>query len=151
MDDGGFGELVPVSERFRGVRSVVPFERGFDASYGLESVEHAAGLVRGRVAVVPRLLGLGEVVHSGVYASIAESLASIGTAAEVLAEGSIVSGLSNSTYVLADVRDGVLRAEARCRRRGAEWMWHVNVVDGDGTACSYSTVVIAVRPPRESS
>ena len=72
----------------------------------------------GRVTVRPELLGADGTVQSGVYAAIAESLASTGTAVEVVPDGLIPSGLSNSTHVVGDVRDGVLEATARCRARG---------------------------------
>jgi acyl-coenzyme A thioesterase PaaI-like protein len=88
-------------------------------------------------------------VHSGIHFAIAESLASTGTALEVLPQGLIPSGLSNSTHVLAPARDGVLEAVARCRARGElDWLWDVEITGADGTLYAASTVVIAVRPAR---
>ena len=83
---------------------VVPFERSFDAAYGLQYL----GPTRGRVTVRPELLGADGTVQSGVYAAMAESIASTATAVEVVPEGLIPSGLSNSTHVVGDVRSGVL-------------------------------------------
>src|SRR3954470_12688364 len=129
-------------------RFVVPFERSFDAAYGLERLSAGDGEARGRVPVTDALLGPGGSVRSGVYAAAAESLASTGTAVEVLAAGRIPSGLSNSTHVLADVRDGVLEVAARCRARGElDWLWEVEITAG-GELCAAATVVIAVRPAR---
>jgi 1,4-dihydroxy-2-naphthoyl-CoA hydrolase len=123
---------------------VVPFDRSFDAAYGLEYLEPT----RGRVPVGPHLLGAHGAVHSGIYAAIAESLASTGTAVEMVPQGNMVSGLSNATHVVADVREGVLEAVARCRARGAgEWLWDVEIRAGD-TVAAIATVVIAVRPLR---
>ena len=62
---------------------VVPFERSFDAAYGLEFVSATVG----RVTVREELLGADGTVASGVYAAIAESLASTGTAVEVVPDG----------------------------------------------------------------
>ena len=61
----------------------VPFryEHGFDDLYGLEFTEVSDELVRGEVVVRDELKQPAGLVHGGVYASIAESLASIGTAA----------------------------------------------------------------------
>jgi 1,4-dihydroxy-2-naphthoyl-CoA hydrolase len=121
---------------------VVPFERSFAAAYGHEYID----ATHARVAVTDDLLGAHGGVHSGVYASVAESLASTGTALEMVPQGFMVSGLSNATYVLADVRDGVLQAAATCRSRGAgEWLWDVEIRAGE-TLAAQSTVVIAVRP-----
>jgi 1,4-dihydroxy-2-naphthoyl-CoA hydrolase len=124
------------------VKLVVPFERSFDATYGLEYIDPA----HGRVAVDARHLGAHGAVQSGVYASMAESIASTATAVEVLEKGFMVSGLSNSTYVLADITEGVLEAAATCRARiEGEWLWDVEIRAGDVLAAQ-ATIVIAVRP-----
>jgi 1,4-dihydroxy-2-naphthoyl-CoA hydrolase len=121
---------------------VVPFERSFDAVYGLEYVTPTTG----RVTVRSELLAEDGTVSSGVYAAIAESLASTGTAVEVVPEGLIPSGLSNSTHVVGDVRDGVLEATARCRARGEmEWLWDVEIGPPGGEPSAIATVAIAVR------
>jgi acyl-coenzyme A thioesterase PaaI-like protein len=127
----------------------VPPERSFDAVYGLEHVAGDGDGLRGRVAVTDALRGPDGSVHSGVHFAIAESLASTGTAWEVLPRGLVPSGLSNSTHVLAPARDGVLEAVARCRMRGdLDWLWDVEITGADGTLYAASAVVIAVRPPR---
>ena len=124
---------------------VVPFERSFDAHYGLEYLEPA----RGRITVTPELLGPDGTVSSGVYAAIAESLASTGTAVEVVPAGLVPSGLSNSTHVVGDVRDGVLEATARCRARGErEWLWDVEIGPAGGQPSAVATVAIAIRAKR---
>jgi 1,4-dihydroxy-2-naphthoyl-CoA hydrolase len=123
---------------------VIPFERSFDAAYGLEYADPA----HGRVAVGEHLLGAHGAVHSGVYAAMAESIASTATAVEMVPLGFMVSGLSNATYVLADVTGGVLEAEATCRARAdGEWLWDVEIRAGE-TLAAQATVVIAVRALR---
>ena len=88
-------------------------------------------------------------MQSGVYAAMAESLASTGTAVEVVPQGLIPSGLSNSTHVIGEARDGVLEALARCRARGdGEWLWDVEIGPPDGAATAIATVAIAVRQKR---
>ncbi len=124
---------------------VVAFERSFDAAYGLEYL----GPTHGRVTIRPEHLGADGTVRSGVYAAIAESLASTGTAVEVVPQGLIPSGLSNSTHVIGVAREGVLEARARCRARGAgEWLWDVEVGPQGGGATAVATVTIAVRQKR---
>jgi 1,4-dihydroxy-2-naphthoyl-CoA hydrolase len=128
---------------------VIPFERSFDAALGLEYLGGEDGELRGRAPVTPALLGPDGAVHSGIYAAIAESLASTGTALAVLPLGLVPSGLSNSTHVLGTVAAGSLDALARCRSRGElEWLWDVEITGPDGTPGSASAVVIAVRPAR---
>jgi len=124
---------------------VVPFERSFDTHYGLEYLEPA----RGRVTVGPALLGANGTVQSGVYAAIAESLASTATAVEVVPAGLVPFGLNNSTQVVGEVRDGVLEGVARCRARGeGEWLWDVEIGPPGGVPAAIATVVIAVRGKR---
>ena len=132
--------MTDLSEHF-----VVPFERSFDARYGLEYLAPT----RGRVTIRPEHLGADGTVRSGVYAAIAESLASTGTAVEVVPQGLIPSGLSNSTHVVGEAREGVMEANARCRARGAgEWLWDVEIGPPDGPPSAISTVSIAIRKKR---
>ncbi len=124
---------------------VVPLERSFDAHYGLDYLSPT----HGRVTVTAQLLGADGTVQSGVYAAIAESLASTGTAVEVVPRGFFPSGLSNSTHVVGDARAGVLEAVASCRARGElEWLWDVEIGPPDGAPTAIATVAIAVRPMR---
>ena len=126
-------------------RFVIPFEASFDAHYGLEFTSPTTG----RVQVRPDHLGADGTVRSGVYAAMAESIASTGTAVEVLAQGFFPSGLSNATHVVGDVRDGVVEAVARCRARGElEWLWDVEIGPPGGATAAIATVAIAVRPMR---
>jgi 1,4-dihydroxy-2-naphthoyl-CoA hydrolase len=128
---------------------VIPFERSFDALYGLEYLGARDGEARGRVTVRPDHLGADGTVASGVYAAMAESLASTGTAVEVVPRGLFPSGLSNSTHVVGDARDGVLEAVARCRARGElEWLWDVEIGPLGAARTAFATVAIAVRPMR---
>ena len=124
---------------------VVPFAEAFDARYGLEYVTPT----HGRLSIRPDLLGADGTVQSGVYMAMAESIASTGTAVEVVPQGLIPSGLSNCTYVIGEAREGVLQAHARCRARGdGEWLWDVEIGPPDGAATAIAAVVIAVRPKR---
>jgi 1,4-dihydroxy-2-naphthoyl-CoA hydrolase len=128
---------------------VVPFERSFDAHYGLEYLSAGEGEARGRIVVTADHLGADGSVQSGVYAAMAESLASTGTAVEVVPAGQFPSGLSNSTHVVGGARDGVLEAVARCRARGAlEWLWDVEIGPPGGAPTALATVAIAIRPVR---
>jgi 1,4-dihydroxy-2-naphthoyl-CoA hydrolase len=119
----------------------------FDRHYGLEVDEATEELVRGRVPVreeVTQPLGL---VHGGVYASIAEALASLGTNFAVVPRGSVGLGMSNHSSFLRPIKDGTIHAIARPRHRGrATWIWDVELTDDRGRLCAVSRVTIAVRP-----
>ena len=133
---------------------VVAYDRSFDASYGLEILEHDAEAreLRGRIAVRDEVLTEHGIVHGGIFAAAAEAIASTGTALEVMGEGNAAMGLSNDTTVLADVRDGVVGFLARAVSRGErEWVWTVDATDEAGAPLAHSRVTVAVRPLRRPS
>jgi 1,4-dihydroxy-2-naphthoyl-CoA hydrolase len=129
----------------------VPYGRSFDAQYGLEIVSEEIGRLAGRVEVGEHVLDrLGE-VPSGVYAAMAETLASRGTALAVMPEGNQAMGLSNDTSRLAAVRAGMLHAVATAVARGDDaWVWRIETADDGGRTCAFSRVTVAVRPARRA-
>ena len=119
----------------------------FDGYYGLELGEASAELVRGRVLVQDHHKQPTGVVHGGVYASIAEALASYGTTLGVVDQGNVGLGMSNHSSFLRPMAGGTIHAEARPRHRGrTTWIWDVDLSDDDGRVCAVSRVTIAVRP-----
>ena len=133
----------------------IPFENTFDALYGLEVLERTDEEVRAQVVVrdaVKQPMGL---VHGGVYASIAEAIASNATAIAGWREhGQIAMGLSNQTNFLRPITDGTIHAHARRRHRGrTTWMWEVDITDDAGLLCAVVRMTIAVRdlPERPSA
>jgi 1,4-dihydroxy-2-naphthoyl-CoA hydrolase len=121
----------------------------FDRHYGLEIDEASDELVRAHVAVREHLLQPVGLVHGGVYASIAEALASAGTNVGVVPEGSIGLGMSNNSSFLRSVQEGTIHATARRIHRGrTTWVWDVELTDDEGRRCAVSRVTIAVRPVR---
>jgi uncharacterized protein (TIGR00369 family) len=119
----------------------------FDRHYGLEVDEAGEELVRAHVPVekhVTQPLGL---VHGGVYASIAEALASLGTNIGVVPRGSVGLGMSNHSTFLRPISQGTIHAVARRRHRGrSTWVWDVELTDDEERLCAVSRVTIAVRP-----
>lgn len=126
--------------------TLLPFERTFDALYGLEVLDFDDEQVRAQVKVrdqVKQPLGL---VHGGVYASIAESITSLATAAAVYEDGRSAQGLSNQTSFLRPITQGTVHAIARRRHRGrTTWVWEVEITDDDGRLCALVRMTIAVR------
>jgi 1,4-dihydroxy-2-naphthoyl-CoA hydrolase len=121
--------------------------RGFDVLYGLELLEHSDGEVRGRVAVRDELKQAAGLLHGGVYAAIAESIASLATAFAVAAEGNTAMGLSNSTSFLRPITEGVVHAHATRLHRGrTTWVWDVRFSDDADRTCAVTRMTIAVRP-----
>jgi 1,4-dihydroxy-2-naphthoyl-CoA hydrolase len=130
----------------------LPFtlDYGFDALYGLVLTEVADDLVRGTVKVRDELKQPAGLIHGGVYAAIAESMASTGTALVVARNGQVAQGLSNQTSFLRPILEGTIHAVARARHRGrTTWVWEVEIADDAGRVCVLTRVTIAVReaPP----
>lgn len=118
---------------------------GFEQTVGLEVLEASGEIARGRVAVhdgVRQPMGL---VHGGVYASIAESLATLATKDAVGADKT-VRGLSTQTSFLRPIFDGAIDVSARPRHKGrTTWVWEADVTDAQGRNCALvrATVTIA--------
>ncbi len=122
------------------------FPLSFDRLYGLELIEAGDGLMRGRVVVRDELKQPMGLVHGGVYAAIAESLASIGTAVAVAADGRMAMGLSNQTSFLRPITEGAIEAVATAKHRGrTTWVWEVEMSDQHGRLCVLTRMTIAVR------
>jgi uncharacterized protein (TIGR00369 family) len=119
---------------------------GFDGLYGLEILEVTEMEARARVAVAPELKQALGLVHGGVYAAIAESLASLATYVAVIRDGRAAMGLSNQTSFLRPITEGHIHAIARAKHRGrSTWVWEVEMSDDQGRVCVLTRMTIAVR------
>jgi 1,4-dihydroxy-2-naphthoyl-CoA hydrolase len=128
--------------------SDLPFalDQGFDALYGLVITELTEDLVVGHVKVRDELKQPGGLIHGGVYAAMAESLASTGTAVVVMPTGKIAVGLSNQTSFLRPITQGTISGAARVKHRGrTTWVWEVELTDDAGRLCVLTRVTVAVR------
>lgn len=127
-----------------------PATQGFAGLIGLQDLAQGeGGTITATVPVRDELLQPFGLVHGGVYAAIAETLASIGTFVGVHEQGMHAMGLSNSTSFLRPILSGTIHAEARPLHRGrSTWLWDVDITDDDGRLCATTRMTIAVRPPR---
>ncbi len=122
--------------------------QGFDGLFGLELTEVTDDRVSGRVVVRDELKQPYGLVHGGVYASIAESLASLGTGAVVAGSGKVAMGLSNQTSFLRPITAGTIHGVAVRRHAGrSTWVWEVEMSDDQGRLCVLSRMTVAVRDP----
>jgi 1,4-dihydroxy-2-naphthoyl-CoA hydrolase len=122
-------------------------EETFDALYGMRRFDITEESARGEVTVRRALLQPWGHVHGGVYASMAESLASWATGLAVTEGGNIAMGMSNNTSFLRPIGEGTIHALATRRHRGrTTWVWDVDMTDDAGRLCASSRVTVAVRP-----
>ena len=129
----------------------LPFrmQHGFDALYGLELTEVEEGRLAARVTVRDELKQPAGLVHGGVYASIAESIASLGTQLGVASRGLVATGLSNQTSFLRPITEGTIHAVAIAKHRGrTTWVWEVEITDDQGRLCVLTRMTVAARERR---
>jgi 1,4-dihydroxy-2-naphthoyl-CoA hydrolase len=106
----------------------------------LEIVAATADAVRARVPVTDGLCQPLGLVHGGVYASIADQLATAHTPKAAHA-------ISNQTSFLRPITRGTIHASARARHRGrTTWVWEVDITDDERRLCALVRVTVAVRP-----
>jgi 1,4-dihydroxy-2-naphthoyl-CoA hydrolase len=121
--------------------------RGFDRLYGLELLACSDTEVRAQAIVRDELKQPAGLVHGGVYASMAEAMASLATALGVAERGDTAMGLSNMTSFLRPITAGVVHALAtRIHRGRSTWVWDVRFSDDADHTCAVTRMTIAVRP-----
>ena len=127
------------------------WRKGFDVLYGLEILEATPEFGRAEVPIRDELKQPFGLVHGGVYASIAESLASVCTWTAVSGEGRSASGLSNQTSFLRPMLDGTIHAVAVRKHAGrTTWIWEVEQSDDQGRLCVLTRMTIAIRDAHPS-
>lgn len=120
---------------------------GFDRLYGLEMLSCTDEQASARIRVRDDLKQPAGLLHGGVLASIAESLASLATAVAVLPEGQAAMGQSNHTSFLRPITEGAVQADAvRLHRGRTSWVWDVRFSDEQDRLCAVTRMTIAVRP-----
>jgi 1,4-dihydroxy-2-naphthoyl-CoA hydrolase len=122
------------------------FEHGFEGLLGLVLTELGDDVARAQLTVREEFKQAAGIVHGGVYASIAETLASWATARAVMPAGKRVVGLSNQTSFLRPIASGTIHALATRKHGGrTTWVWEVEMSDDEGRLCVLTRMTIAVR------
>jgi len=99
------------------------------------------------VAVRDELKQIAGLIHGGVYAAIAESVASVATGVAVAEQGEVAMGLSNNTSFLRPITEGTITALAtRIHRGRTTWVWDVRFTDDADRLCAVTRMTVAVRP-----
>jgi 1,4-dihydroxy-2-naphthoyl-CoA hydrolase len=127
------------------------FMGGFNQLLGLKIDERSPDTVRGHVTIHPGLLQPYGIVHGGVYASLAESVASLAGAMWHMERvpGGRTVGVSNATSFLRAVREGTLSITATPLHRGRTLqLWQVMITDESGRLVAKSDVRLANLTPQ---
>jgi 1,4-dihydroxy-2-naphthoyl-CoA hydrolase len=125
----------------------IALERTFEGFLDLDWLELESEFVHVQFHVRDNLKQPLGLLHGGVYAGVAETIASIATVANVWPEGFIGSGLSNYASFLRPITGGVVDVQARLRGHDdREWTWGHEFRDERDKLCALVDVTIAVRP-----
>lgn len=113
---------------------------------GIEWDELSAERVVAHVDVGEHLHQPYGIVHGGVYATIVETLGSVGAAIHVLDDGKLVVGVNNSTDFLRAHREGRLTAVGTPLHTGRlQHLWQVVITrEGDGKVVARGQVRLQV-------
>ena len=119
---------------------------GFDGLYGLVVESMSDEEITAHVVLRDELRQPAGLLHGGVIASMAESMASVATWYAVRDAGFTAQGLANQTSFVRPVIGGTVHAVARRRHRGrTTWVWEVEITDDTGRLCALVRMTIAVR------
>jgi uncharacterized protein (TIGR00369 family) len=117
--------------------------QGFAGFAGVEWLETGAEEAKARLQVSEHHKQPYGFVHGGVYATLAESVASRATAE---GSGKAAIGMSNNTTFLRPVTQGSINAVAHRRHSGrTTWIWDVEMSDDEGRLCALTRMTVAVR------
>jgi 1,4-dihydroxy-2-naphthoyl-CoA hydrolase len=119
-----------------------------DALLGFEAIEVGSELACAKAEVGDHHKQPYGIVHGGVFAALAESIASQATAMAVYPDGKIAMGMSNFVSFMRPISSGTIHAQAIRKHAGSTtWVWEVEMADDEGRLCASSRVTVAVRPP----
>lgn len=112
---------------------------------GIEWDELSRDRVAAHVDVGEHLHQPYGIVHGGVYATIVETLGSVGAAIHVLDQGKLVVGVSNATDFLRAHREGRLTAVGTPLHAGRlQHLWQVVITREDGKVVARGQVRLQV-------
>jgi 1,4-dihydroxy-2-naphthoyl-CoA hydrolase len=126
---------------------LIPLENTFEGFLDLDWLELTAESAHVQFKVRENLKQPLGLLHGGIYAAVAETVASVATVNNVWREGFIGSGLSNYASFLRPVTDGLVDVRAGLRGHDdREWLWNHEFRDERENLCALVEVTIAVRP-----
>ncbi|MBN2175707.1 MAG: hotdog fold thioesterase [Bacteroidales bacterium] len=117
------------------------------AELGIKYTEVREGFVRARMPVDHRTKQPFGILHGGASLSLAETIASLGSAVLVDLEKFNVRGAAVSANHIGAVSDGFVDAEANLIHQGSiTHVWDVEIRDQKGRKISVVRVTIIVSP-----
>ena len=125
--------------------------KGFDAAIGLRFVSASREELVAELVIGPQHHQPYGLVHGGVYASIVETMGSVGTAIYAIPEGRQAVGLENSTSFLRAARGGTLTCRAVPLFTGRRThTWNVTITREDGKAVAVGRLRTMIVDPSQA-
>ncbi len=119
---------------------------------GMEYLELKEGYVKARMPVDFRTRQPFQILHGGASIALAETIASLGSAALVGTEIYDVRGASVNANHIGTADNGYVIAEANLIHRGRiTHVWDVEVRDQKGTRISVARITVIVVPKKEQT
>jgi uncharacterized protein (TIGR00369 family) len=122
-------------------------KRNLTHSLGIEVVELTAGRVVATMPVDERTHQPYGILHGGASVALAETVASLGSAANIDRETHVAMGLEINANHLRSKSEGVVTATATPIHVGrTTHVWDIRIVDEAGRAVCVSRCTVAIRP-----
>lgn len=116
---------------------------------GIEVVEIGDGKVTATMPVDERTRQPYGFLHGGASVALAETAASVGTAALIDLERENCFGLEINANHVRSIREGMVTAVAEAVHRGKSTMvWDIRIKDEEGKLISISRCTVAVVPKK---
>jgi hypothetical protein len=125
------------------------FPGTFEALIGTVYDSHVGDELAGHFELTADLLTAAGGTPLGLYATVAEGAASMGTAHGVQGQDMFAAGMSNDTTVTQEAVAGRIDFRATLAHKAADmWLWSIGFSDATTDVVALSAVHVAVRPMR---
>ena len=140
---------LPPTERARQMNNMLV---GLDAHMGIQFVSVDVDRVEAKLPTTAQHTQPYGLIHGGVYATLGESICSVGAAIGAMLEGKNAVGAENTTrFHRASRPPTTLHITATpddAEQTGALRHWTAEIHDDEGNHCATSRVVVAILNPR---
>ncbi|VEF47104.1 thioesterase superfamily protein [Bacillus freudenreichii] len=127
-------------------------EKGLHQSLGIEVVDIAEGKVTATMPVDDRTRQPYGYLHGGASVALAETAASVGTAALIDLEKEVCFGLEINANHVRPKKEGLVTAIAEAVHRGKTTMvWDIRIKDEQDRLISISRCTVAIVPKKVDS
>jgi 1,4-dihydroxy-2-naphthoyl-CoA hydrolase len=124
---------------------------GFASSIGIVFETVAADTVTATIELQPRHMQPMGIVHGGVWATMAETLASVGAAVSAVRAGRSVVGVENRTSFIRQARSGLITGVAHALDSdGSDPLWTVEMRDPQDRLIAVASIRLVLVDSRDS-